>query len=78
MYTWDHSFSKYTKFSEKLTVLIPWYAHIKGVKDVSLLENFAYVLNEQSQILTASKGLLLLLKMETIYNESTPARIPGW
>ena len=39
-----HSFSMYAKFSEKLTFLIPWYAH-----NVSLLKNFAYVLNEWSK-----------------------------
>ena len=25
----DHSFSMYTKFSEKLTSLTPWYAHVR-------------------------------------------------
>ena len=25
---WDHSFSTYAKFSEKLTFLTPWYAHV--------------------------------------------------
>ena len=27
-FVWDHSFSKYVKFSEKLKLLIPWYAHV--------------------------------------------------
>ena len=36
---WDHPFSTYAKFSEKLTFLIPW------VRNVSFSENFAYVLN---------------------------------
>ena len=26
---WDHSFSTYAKFSEKLTFLTPWYAHVR-------------------------------------------------
>ena len=26
---WDHSFSTYANFSEKLTFFIPWYAHIR-------------------------------------------------
>ena len=37
----DHLFSTYAKFSEKLTFLIPWYAHVRTWK-------FAYVLNEWS------------------------------
>ena len=39
---WDHSFSTYTKFYEKLTVLTSWY----GVRNISFSENFVYVLNE--------------------------------
>ena len=27
---WDHSFSTYAKFSENITFLTPWYAHISG------------------------------------------------
>ena len=26
---WNHSFSTYANFSEKLTFLIPWYAHLR-------------------------------------------------
>ena len=46
----DHSFSKYAKFSEKLTFIsnIRMYAY-QGVRNASL-ENFAYVLNERSSI----------------------------
>ena len=47
-----HPFSTYTKFSEKLTFLTPWYAHIRvrirEVRNVSFSENFAYVLNAWS------------------------------
>ena len=28
IHTRDHSFNTYTKFSEKLTFLTPWYAHV--------------------------------------------------
>lgn len=28
----DHLFGKYAKFSEKLTFLIPWYAHVRRIK----------------------------------------------
>ena len=47
-----HSFlSTYAIFSEKLTFLITWYAHVRtwayqGVRNVSFSNNFAYVLNE--------------------------------
>ena len=44
-----HPLSTYIKFSEKLTFLTPWYAHVRcayqEVKSVSFSENFAYVLN---------------------------------
>ena len=30
--TGGHSFSAYAKFSEKLTWLTPWYAHVTGWK----------------------------------------------
>ena len=43
-----HPFSRYAKFSEKLTFL-PLDTHtnalVSGVKNVSFTENFAYVLN---------------------------------
>ena len=46
----DHSFSKYAKFSENLIFPSPRYAHvrvcIKGLKNVSFSENFAFVLIE--------------------------------
>ena len=45
----NHSFSTYEKFSEKLTFLTLWYLNvwvrIRGVRNVSFPENFAYVLN---------------------------------
>ena len=43
-----HSFSRYAKFSEKLTFLpLDTYTNVlaSGVKNVSFTENFAYVLN---------------------------------
>ena len=47
---WDNSFSMYVNFSKKRTFITPLYVHkgvcIKGVRSVSFLENFAYVLNE--------------------------------
>ena len=50
--TRDYSFSIYAKFSEKLTFRTPWYAHvrvyIRGIRNISFLENFAYFLNEWS------------------------------
>ena len=47
----DHSFSKYAKFSEKLTFLISniRMCAYQGVRNASL-ENFTYVLNERSSI----------------------------
>ena len=45
-----HSFSKYAKFSGKLTFITPLYAHARAgnreVSNVSFSENFAYALNE--------------------------------
>ena len=45
----NHPFSKYLKFSEKLTFLTPWYAYvrvrIKGVRNVSFSEYFAYLVD---------------------------------
>ena len=50
----DHSFSMYAKFSEKLTFFTPWYARVSvrimGQEMLVFLENFAYVLNEWSQM----------------------------
>ena len=46
---WDHSFSGYAKFSEKLTFLPPethMYLCVSGGKKVSFSENFTYVLKE--------------------------------
>ena len=48
---WDHSFSTFAKFSEKLIVLTPWYIRTRTcayqrVRNISFSENFAYVLNE--------------------------------
>ena len=43
-----HSFSRYAKFSEKLTFLpLDTYTNVlvSGVKNVSFTENFTYVLN---------------------------------
>ena len=40
-FIWDHPFSTYETFSEKLTFVTP-------LSDVSLSENFAYVLNRWS------------------------------
>ena len=47
---WYHPFSIYTKFSEKLILpLIPTRTlAYQGVRNVSFLENFGYVLNEWS------------------------------
>ena len=46
----DHPLSTYAKFSEKLTFLSPWYAHvlvrIRGLEMFFFSENVAYVLNE--------------------------------
>ena len=45
----DHSFSTYAKFSEKLIFLTPIHTRTcayQGIRNVSLSENFAYVLNE--------------------------------
>ena len=46
----DHSFSKYAKFSQKVTFLTPWYASVRvqimGVRNVSFWENFAHAINE--------------------------------
>ena len=45
---WNHYFSMYSKFSEKLTFLTHWYAHIRvytgGKFRLDFLENFTYVL----------------------------------
>ena len=41
----NHSFSAYTKSSEKLTCLTPCYTD-QGVRNVSYSKYFAYVLNE--------------------------------
>ena len=39
---WDHSFSTYVKFSEKLTFLTPLYGQVyQGVLNVGFSENFA-------------------------------------
>ena len=46
----NHSFSTYIKFLEKLTFLTSWYTYVRvrimGVRNNSLLGNFAYILNE--------------------------------
>ena len=46
---WDHSFSAYAKFSEKLTFLTPWYARV-SVRD--LIQKFSYqvIVNDSKQI----------------------------
>ena len=44
----DNPFHTYPKFSEKLTLLTPWYTQVSRGKKYSFLENFAYVLNERS------------------------------
>ena len=41
-----HSFSTYTKFSEKLNFLRTGSSEYQGVRNVCFSENFAYVLNE--------------------------------
>ena len=50
----DHSFSTYAKFSKKLTFLTPLICTRRcvhqGVRNVSLSESFAYVLNEWSPL----------------------------
>ena len=48
-----HPLSTYATFSEKLTFLTPWYAHVRayqGVRNVSFSENIAYVRNGWSLI----------------------------
>ena len=59
------------KFSEKLTFLTPWYAHVhtcayQGVRNVSFSENFAYVLNgwPQSKILKFAAENILKKKTD--------------
>ena len=48
----EHSSSAYSKFSEKLTFLTPWYAHvsvhIRGEGRLVFGGNFAYVLDKWS------------------------------
>ena len=47
--TWDHSFSAFAKFSEKLIFLTPSYAYVRvriRGRNVSFPENFTNVLNE--------------------------------
>ena len=48
--TGDISFITFAKFSEKLTYLTPWYAHVRvrlrGVGNVSFSENFTNAINE--------------------------------
>ena len=48
---WDHSFSKYARFSEKLAFLTPWYAQvavsIQGVRNVNFSESLGkYYMND--------------------------------
>ena len=48
---WDHPFSTFPKFSEKLTFLTPWYAHVRvyqGLRNASFSESFGNVLNKWS------------------------------
>ena len=46
-YKRDHSFSTYAKFSGKLLIVrTNVLVHIRGVRNVSFSEYFAYVLNE--------------------------------
>ena len=46
---WNHPFSTYAKCSEEITFLNPWCLNlrvcIRGIKNVSFPNNFAYVLN---------------------------------
>ena len=43
----DHSFSTYVKCSEKLIFVTSWYTcAYQGVRNISFLWNFTYVLNE--------------------------------
>ena len=50
----DHPLSTYAKVSKKLTFLTPWYAQvrvrIRGFRNVSFSENFAYALNRWTLI----------------------------
>ena len=43
---WDHLFSIYAKFSEKLTFLNILTCVYQGVKNANFSENFANMLNE--------------------------------
>ena len=43
----DHLLSTCVKFSEKLTFLTLWYAHV-GVRNINFSENSAYTLNKWS------------------------------
>ena len=45
---WYHSFSTYAKFSEKPNTSYADVSAYQGVRNVSFLENFAYVLNKWS------------------------------
>ena len=53
--TRDNSFRTYANFSGKVTFITPWYA--QGVRNVSVLENFAYVINEWTPNVFRSIGV---------------------
>ena len=57
----DHSFSTFSKFSERLTFLTPWYIYVcvRGVRNVSFSENFENVLNEWSLTRTVNHRSIL-------------------
>ena len=60
---WNHSFSTYANFSEKLTFFTPWCAHVcnaNGGKKCYFSEHFANVLNEWSLWQELSPILLIL------------------
>ena len=64
----NHSFSTYEKFSEKLTFLTLWYLNvwvcIRGVRNVSFPENFAYVLNVWFYASVQQQADVEILKMK--------------
>ena len=64
----NQSFSTYEKFSEKLTFLTLWYLNvwvrIRGVRNVSFPENFAYVLNVWFYASVQQQADVEILKMK--------------
>ena len=64
---WDHPFSTYASFSEKLTFLTPWYAHVL-IRKASFSESFADVLN--GWCLLSKEWLILTSTFGTFWDVS--------